>query len=265
MKAMFQRIAVAVVGVCLAACATSTGPSGPDWRSLFDGKTLDGWTPKIRGFPLGENYLDTYSVRDGLLTVSYDKYDKFGERYGHLFYKTPFKAYKFRLEYRFIGKTPSDTPGWAIANNGVMIYSQDPKTMAVGDSFPVSVEAQILGPAEGQKRTNGNVCSPGTNIILNGVLNTTHCNNSTVPAAPNGEWVKFEVDVSLTGEVVEFQNGVETIRFSGVQLDPTGNMANSKPLIEAAGGKLALDGGYICLQSEGAPIQFRNIEIMELH
>ncbi len=139
------RVAVATFAVCLAACATSSGPSGPGWRSLFDGRTLNGWTPKIRGFPLGENYLDTYSAGNGVLKVSYDKYDKFGERYGHLFYKTPFKAYKLRLEYRFIGKTPADTPGWAIANNGVMIFSQDPKTMAVGDSFPVSVEAQILG------------------------------------------------------------------------------------------------------------------------
>jgi hypothetical protein len=264
MGRVVQRVAVATFAVCLAACATSPGPSGPGWRSLFDGKTLAGWTPKIRGFPLGENYLDTFSAGNGVLKVSYDKYDKFGERYGHLFYKAPFKTYKLRLEYRFIGRTPGDTPAWAIANNGVMIFSQDPKTMAVGDSFPVSVEAQILGPAEGQTRTNGNMCSPGTNVAMDGKLVTEHCINSKVPAAPNGEWVKFEVDVLPSGEVVEYQNGVETIRFSGVQLDPEGRMANSKPLIAAAGGKLALEGGYICLQSEGAPIEFRNIEIMEL-
>jgi len=258
-----RRIAVAVVGACLAACATQ-GPSGPGWRSLFNGKTMDGWTPKIRGYALGENYQDTFTVKDGVLKVSYDRYDKFGERYGHLFYKSPFKAYKLRLEYRFIGATPADTPGWAQANNGVMIFSQDPKTMAVADSFPVSVEAQILGPVSFEKRTNGNMCSPGTNVVMDGKLVTQHCINSAVPAAPNGEWVKFEIDVSPSGEVVEWQNGVETIRFSGVQLDPEGRMANSKPLIQAAGGKLALDGGYICLQSEGAPIEFRHIEIMEL-
>jgi hypothetical protein len=261
---VIRCIAVAAFAVCLAACATNAGPSGPGWRPLFDGKTLAGWTPKIRSFPLGENYLDTFSAGNGVLKVSYDRYDKFGERYGHLFYKTPFKAYRLRMEYRFIGTTPADTPAWAQANNGVMIFSQDPKTMAVGDSFPVSVEAQILGPAKGQKRTNGNMCSPGTNVVMGGKLVTEHCINSTVPAAPNGEWVKFEVDVSPTGEVVEWQNGVETIRFSGVQLDPEGRMANSKPLIAAAGGKLMLDGGYVSLQSEGAPIEFRHIEIMEL-
>lgn len=256
--------ALLAVAACVGPQTSPAAPGGGKWQSLFDGKTLDGWTPKIRGYALGENYKDTFTVKDGVMRVSYDKYDKFGERFGHIFYKTPFKTYRLRLEYRFIGKTPADTPAWAQANNGVMIFSQDPRTMAVGDSFPVSVEAQLLGPAEGQKRTNGNMCSPGTNVVMNGQLITEHCINSTTPAPPNGEWVTFEIDVLPGGEVVERQNGVETIRFSGVQLDPEGRMAASKPLIAAAGGKLALDGGYIALQSEGAPIEFRHIEIMEL-
>jgi hypothetical protein len=234
------------------------------WRPLFDGKTLNGWTPKIRGFPFGENYKDTFRVRDGAIVVSYDGYDAFGERFGHLFYKTPFKAYRFRMEYRFLEAHPSDTPAWAIANSGVMIFSQDPKSMAVADSFPVSVEAQILGPAPGQERFNGNICSPGTNVVMDGKLITTHCINSKTPAGPNGVWATFEIEAHPGGEVVQKVNGVETIRYSQVQLDPTGNMANSKPLVEAAGGKLMMDGGWICLQSEGNPIEFRKIEILEL-
>jgi hypothetical protein len=239
--------------------------SGEHWRSLFDGKTLVGWTPKIRGFPLGENYRDTFRVKDGAIVVSYDKYDQFGERFGHLFYQTPFKAYRFRLDYRFIGVTPSDTAAWAIANNGVMIFSQDPKTMAVDDSFPVSVEAQLLGPAPGQERFNGNMCSPGTNVVIDGQLVTTHCINSKSVATPNGEWVHFEVEVLPSGVVTQRVNGADVFVYSQVQLDPEGKMANSKPLIAAAGGKLMLDGGYIALQSEGAPIEFRNIEILELN
>lgn len=256
-------VAVATIAVCAASCV-ATAPSGPGWTSLFDGKTLDGWTPKIRGFPLGENYQNTFRVKDGAMVVSYDGYDKFGERFGHIFYRKPFKAYRLRLEYRFTGQTPSDTPGWAIANNGVMIFSQDPKSMAVGDSFPVSVEAQLLGQAPGQARFNGNMCSPGTNVVMDGKLVTTHCINSKTPSPPNGEWIRFEVEVTPAGEVTQKVNGATTITYSQVQLDPTGNMANSKPLIAAAGGKLELEGGYISLQSEGAPIEFRNIEIMEL-
>jgi len=257
---------VAVTAIALCASCTGLPQSGEGgWKSLFDGRTLNGWTPKIRGFPLGENYQDTFRVKDGAIAVSYDKYDKFGERFGHLFYKAPFKAYRFRMEYRFSETHPADTPAWAIANSGVMIFSQDPKTMAVGDSFPVSVEAQLLGPAPGQTRFNGNMCSPGTNVVMDGKLVTTHCINSKTPSGPNGVWTTFEIEAHPGGDVIQRINGVETIRYSQVQLDPTGNMADSKPLVEAAGGKLMLDGGYISLQSEGNPIEFRNIEILELH
>lgn len=257
-------VAVTAVALC-ASCAglPQTGEDG--WRPLFDGKTLDGWTPKIRGFPLGENYRDTFRVRDGAIVVSYDGYDKFGERFGHLFYKAPFKAYRLRMEYRFLEDHPADTPAWAIANSGVMIFSQDPRTMAVADSFPVSVEAQLLGPAPGQTRTNGNMCSPGTNVVMDGRLVTQHCINSKTPSGPNGMWTQFEIEVTPAGEVLQKINGATTITYSQVQLDPTGNMANSKPLIEAASGKLMLDGGYISLQSEGNPIEFRKIEILELN
>jgi hypothetical protein len=108
------------------------------------------------------------------------------------------------------------------------------------------------------------MCSPGTNVVMDGKLVTQHCINSKTPAPPNGQWQTFEVEVTPSGEVIERLNGAETIRFSQVQLDPTGNMADSKPLIAAAGGRLALTGGYIALQSEGAPIEFRDIRIKEL-
>ncbi len=264
MQLWAKGIAVAAIAVALGACS-SMPQDGEHWRSLFDGKTLAGWTPKIRGFPLGENYRDTFRVKDGAIVVSYDKYDQFGERFGHLFYQTPFKAYRLRFEYRFSTTHPADTPAWAIANSGVMIYGQDPKTMAVDDSFPVSVEAQILGPAPGQERFNGNMCSPGTNVVMNGKLETTHCINSKYPADPNGQWILFEVEVSREGVVTQKVNGVTAIAYSDVQLDPEGKMANSKPLIEAAGGTLKLDGGTISLQSEGNPIEFRKIEILELN
>jgi hypothetical protein len=245
-------------------CASPQG-SADGWRPLFDGRTLDGWTPKIRGQALGDNYRDTFRVRDGAIAVSYDRYDTFSERFGHLFYKTPFSAYRLRFDYRFLTTgTPADTPGWAQANSGVMIYSQDPATMAVEQAFPVSVEAQLLGPAGSGPRTNGNMCSPGTNVVIDGKLEVEHCINSRVPAPPNGEWVRFEVEVTPDGVVTQKVNGETAIVYSAVQLDPEGRMAESQPLIAAAGGKLSLEGGYISLQSEGAPIEFRNIEILEL-
>jgi hypothetical protein len=264
MKSWANRVAVATIALCAASCSTMS-QGGDNWQPLFDGKTLDGWTPKIRGFALGDNYRDTFRVRDGAIVVSYDKYDNFGERFGHLFYKDAIRgAYRLRFEYRFLEEHPADTPNWAIANSGVMIYGQDPKTMAVGDSFPVSVEAQLLGPAPGQTRFNGNMCSPGTNVVMDGRLETTHCINSKSPSGPNGVWAEFEVEVAADGTVTQKINGQPTIVYSAVQLDPEGRMANSKPLVEAAGGKVMLDGGTISLQSEGNPIEFRKIEILRL-
>lgn len=263
MTTFSKPVAAAAIAICVASCASA--PTGGDqWKPLFDGRTLDGWTPKIRGYPLGENYRDTFRVRDGAISVSYEAYDDFGERFGHLFYRTSFKAYRLRLEYRFLENHPADTPAWAIANSGVMIFSQDPKTMAVEDSFPVSVEAQLLGQAPGQDRTNGNMCSPGTNVVMEGQLVTQHCVNSKMPVGTNGVWTRFEVEILPTGEITQKIDGTTTIAYSDAQLDPAGGMANSKPLIEAAGGKLALNGGYISLQSEGHPIEFRNIEVLEL-
>ena len=58
-----------------------------DWRPLFNGKDLTGWTPKIRFSALGEDPLKTFRVEDGMLCVNYDQYeDKFKARFGHLFY-----------------------------------------------------------------------------------------------------------------------------------------------------------------------------------
>jgi hypothetical protein len=265
MAFVFRSIAVATIAVCTASCS-ALPQSGENWEPLFDGKTLAGWTPKIRGLPLGENYRDTFRVSDGAIVVSYDRYDQFGERFGHLFYKDAITGpYRLRLEYRFSETHPADTPAWAIANSGVMIFGEHPKGMAVEDSFPVSVEAQLLGPAPEQTRFNGNMCSPGTNVVMDGQLVTTHCINSKTPSGPNGVWHVFEVEVAADGTVTQKINGEPTIVCSAVQLDPEGRMANSKPLVAAAGGKLMLDGGTISLQSEGNPIAFRKIELLRLN
>ena len=51
-----------------------------EWQVLFDGETLDGWEPKIRGRKLGENFKNTFRVKDGAIVVAYDEY--IGSGYG---------------------------------------------------------------------------------------------------------------------------------------------------------------------------------------
>ena len=80
-------------------------PAKENWIQLFNGKDFEGWTPKIRYHDLGDNYGNTFRVQDGLLQVRYDKdkYETYGEKFGHLFYKQPYSHYRLRVEYRFVG------------------------------------------------------------------------------------------------------------------------------------------------------------------
>lgn len=231
------------------------------WRAIFDGKTLSGWTPKITGSPLGADPLDTFTVKDGAIRVSYDRYDRFAGRFGHLAYRIPASSYRLRFEYRFYGTYLPDVEGWQHANSGIMFHGQAPETMARDQKFPVSLEFQLNG-ADGEKpRPSGNLCTPGTNVVIDGKLETEHCIRSKGPTLPNGRWIRAELQVR-DGIATHFIEGAPVLSYGGLQLDPADPEA--RPLIERAGGALALPGGYLYLQSEGHPIEFRKIELMTL-
>src|SRR5205809_5625010 len=80
------------------------GATPKDWQELFNGRNLDGWVIKIAGHDLGDNYGDTFRVKDGVIQVSYDKYTEFGNRFSHLFYKQKFSHYLLSMEYRLYGE-----------------------------------------------------------------------------------------------------------------------------------------------------------------
>jgi hypothetical protein len=233
-----------------------------DWIQLFNGRDLNGWTPKIVGHPAGENFADTFRVEDGVLKVSYDGYDgKFADRFGHLFYKEPFSSYILRLEYRLVGEQMPDGPDWARANSGVMIHGQTPESMGLDQDFPVSIEVQLLAGQGDEKRTTGNLCTPGTHVVLDGKLHTPHVTNSTSNTYPVGEWVTAEVEVH-GGKVIRHKiNGETVLEYSGSQLDPKD--ADAKRLLEA-GASQAVTGGTISLQSESHPVEFRKVELKRL-
>ena len=158
------------------------GYDASDWQPLFNGRDLAGWTPKITHHALGENFADTFRVRDGVLEVGYEGYDTFAEQFGHLFYAEPFSRYRLRVEYRFVGEQAPNAPAWAARNSGVMVHSQAPETMLRDQDFPISIEVQLLGGlSDGKPRPTGNVCSPGTRIVYAGAPDTAHCIQATAP------------------------------------------------------------------------------------
>lgn len=233
-----------------------------DWVPLFNGKDLEGWTPKIRHFELGENYGNTFRVEDGLIKVRYDQYEKFDERFGHLFYREPFSHYRLRVEYRFVGDQAPGGPGWAIRNSGVMIHGEAPEFMAKDQDFPASIEVQLLGGAATGERTNANLCTPGTNVVMDGKLVTRHCTSSKSKTYRGEEWVTVEVEVHGGKVIKHIIDGEVVLSYEEPQLDDRD--AHAKELAAKQGGQLLLKGGTISLQSESHPIDFRKVELLKL-
>ncbi|TWT79050.1 hypothetical protein CA13_04470 [Planctomycetes bacterium CA13] len=232
-----------------------------EWVSLFNGKSLEGWTPKIRFHEAGDNFGNTFRVEDGLLKVRYDQYDSFNETFGHLFCDTPYSNYRFRVEYRFVGDQCKGGAGWATRNSGVMIHGESPAEMDVDQRFPTSIEVQLLGGDGTHDRSTANLCTPGTNVVLKGDLFMPHCTSSTSETYHGEQWVTVEIEVHGNQVIKHIIDGKTVIEYSEAQLDPRD--AHAKALADKHG-TIALSGGSISLQSESHPVDFRKVEIMVL-
>ncbi len=230
------------------------------WVSLFNGKDLTGWTPKIRGSEAGVNWKNTFRVQDGVLKVDYSDYDAWGDHFGHLFYDKSFSHYRLRLEYRFTGEQMKGGAGWALRNSGIMIHSESPKTMELEQDFPTSLEVQLLGGNGKDDRPTGNLCTPGTHVTIDGELHKEHCITSNSPTFHGDQWVTIEAEVHGGKLIKHLVNGKEVIHYSKPEL---GGDAHAEALAKVAGTKM-LTSGYFCLQSESHPVEFRKIEIQEL-
>jgi len=228
--------------------------------SLFNGKNLEGWTVKIAGHELNDNYGNTFRVEDGILKVSYDQYDKFNGKFGHLFYKDKFSNYVLRVQYRFVGKQTPGGPGWAFRNSGIMLHSQSPESMTKDQDFPVSIEAQLLGGNGEDERSTGNVCTPGTHIVMNGELVTRHCIPSRSKTYHGDQWVTMEVEVHGNSIIKHIVNGKVVLEYEKPQLDE--NDPDAQKLF--VNGEKMLHEGYISLQAESHPVEFRKVEILPL-
>jgi hypothetical protein len=234
-----------------------------DWQQLFNGKDLSGWTPKFAKHDLGENFNDTFRVEEGMLKVRYDKWEGFNSEFGHLFYRDPFSYYVIAAEYRFVGeqvKGAGPSLAWAIRNNGLMLHSPDPKTMLKDQDFPISIEVQLLG-GFGKPRTTANLCTPGTNVVLDGKLDTRHCINSKSKTFEGDQWVRVEVLVHGDELMRHMVEGEPVLEYTRPQIGG-GNVSPVDPKIKVDG--TALTSGYISIQAETAPIDFRKIEVLNL-
>ena len=257
MKSPFLQIAALLLPTIACGQNSTTG----EWIQLFNGENLDNWQVKFTGQELGANYRETFRVENSLLTVSYENWNNFNGEFGHLFYDQVFSHYLLRVEYRFIGEQVSNGPGWAYRNNGLMLHSQNPASMSLDQEFPVSIEVQLLGGNGKDLRTTANVCTPGTNMVMNGELITRHCTNSNSGTFHGDQWVTVEMEIHGSNNLIHRINGQEVFSLQEIQLDATD--LDAQALLEK-GAPVTLKEGYVALQAESHPTQFRKIELLPL-
>ncbi|MGF7215116.1 hypothetical protein GGR92_001256 [Spirosoma lacussanchae] len=249
-----------------------TNPNRQDWEPLFNGKDLTGWDIKITGQPLNDNYKNTFRVENGIMRLAYDQYTSFDGKYGHLYYKKPYSHYRVRFTYRFVGQQTKGGAAWNVRNSGVMLHSQSAASLSLGQDFPVSLELQLLGGLGKGPRHTANLCTPGTEVYMDGKLNPAHCIDSDSKTYDGDQWVTAEAIVLGDSVIHHLVDGDTVLTYqrprvssyfisdeydwkaAGIQnVDYWASRAN-KPLGE----------GYIALQAESHPIDFRSVEILEL-
>lgn len=247
----------------ISSCGTgaSSPNEEPEWIQLFNGKDLNDWTVKIRGYELNENFGNTFRVEDGVMKVGYEAYENFNQQYGHIYYKEPFSAYLLSVEYRFTGEQAPGGEGWAFRNSGAMLHCQDPVTIGKDQDFPISIEAQFLGGDGTNERSTANLCTPGTNVVMDGELFTPHCVNSRSQTYHGDQWVRVDLLVLADSVIKHVVEGDTVLEYTHPQIGG-GNVTDYDPAVKQDG--KALTGGYIALQSESHPVEFRKVALVNL-
>ena len=120
--------------------------------------------------------------------------------------------------------------------------------MTKDQDFPNSIEVQLLGGKGDGKRPTGNLCTPGTDVIMDGKLLKRHCLSSNSKTYHGDQWVTLEIEVMGSKSIKHIINGETVMEYTNPQLDD---------------GTL-LEGGTISLQSESHPVEFRKVELKVL-
>ena len=243
---------------------SSNYSSDESWLELFDGVSLKGWKVKIKGEPLGQDLRETFRVQDKRISINYENYSAWEDSFGHLFYHLSYSHYILKLEYRFIGEQLAEARDleWAWRNSGVMIHAQSPGNMGIEQKFPVSIEVQLLGAKEDEHRSTGNLCTPGTHVMLENRLITQHCVNSLSSSVSGDQWVVLELEVRGNDIIRHYVNGQLVLQYSSPVLDTWS--LDARNIFHHNDSEIELSDGYIALQSESHPVQFKNIKLLPL-
>lgn len=252
-----------IILLFLIACAHShKSTTSNEWIKIFNGHDLNDWIVKVHHHDVGVNFGNTFRAEDGMVKVRYDQYGDYNDQFAHLYYKEPLSYFHLKFDYRFTGEQQKGAPSYTLLNSGLMFHSQDPRTMPKEQNWPISIEMQLLaGLGDGKPRPTGNMCSPGTEIVYNGVQYNGHCLNSSSKTYDKNEWVHAELIVLGDSLITHIINGDTVLKYSKPTMG--GGVVQGYDSTIFQPGK-PLTSGYIALQSEGQPIDFKNIELKKL-
>src|SRR5262245_7040169 len=191
---------------------------------LFNGKNFDGWTAVIGRE--GFKLEDIWSVAEGGVLVCKGR----GKPSGYIrTTRDDFANYTLTLQWRF----PEGTPG---GNSGVLVHTSTPGALGV---WPKSLEAQLNHKNAGDIWVIGTTCE-----IENAdkrVMGRRHFNLTDDSERPIGEWNDYKI--VCDGDQI-------TIWVNGDLVNHVTKCTQAK--------------GAICLQAEGADIEFREIRLKPL-
>ncbi len=229
------------------------------WVSLFNGRNLHGWVPKFAGFAAGVNFGNTFRVENGILSTRYNQYDSFRNRFGALYFDKKFTNYRLKVEYRFAEPLTPGAPAWGFQDGGIQYHCQAPTTVARDQPFPVCLEYNILGGTGKADRPSGEICCSGMYVFIDGQRNTSYCTPPTVKrTVPGEDWVTAEIEVR-DGKITHYINGEAVLSFENPHYDFTHPIGKTFII----NGNDVVRDGYISLQSNSHPMDFRKVEIME--
>jgi len=238
--------------------AASCNAEPSRWISLFNGNDLHNWTQKIFPFEPNQDPYDTFRVKNKTLQIRYDSYPNgFDNHIGHLFYNQVFSSFRLHIEYRFVAPRASNVNryirNWTAQNSGVEFHAQPPTSMLKFQPYPECIEVQLLGDLHANPTLN--VCpNQGTRFDLADAFVEQpfvmfQCTASTSKTYALGQWVSATIDV----------HGAKHVR----HLDEDGRTVLEYKNLQRVDGS-PLSYGYIALQSESQPMDFRKIELLPL-
>lgn len=142
-----------------------------------------------------------------------------------------------------------------------MLHSQDPESIGINQDFPISLEVQLLGGDGVNRRANANLCTPGTNVVMGDTLFKPHCIDSDSKTYHGDQWVEVEALVLGDSLIQHILEGEVVMEYRNPTMGG-GEVSGYKESVYKEGEPVK--EGYIAIQSESHPTDFKSIEVLNL-